>query len=300
MSAIGPMLAREGVPAVLAMQGNLSIATAQLFMASFFEELSVHGEVDRAVATARLKVMSRADWWLPVLFTRLDSARIWYPPGFGKQDDVIDPWQAIAANLESTSCTPILGPGMCDAYFGTRRELALQWGEMYRYPMSGEDTEDLPQVAQYLAVTRQPAFPRQEFYKHVYRRLMERFAAHVPPELAGLSSADLQERLSEVVSAVGKSLRAADASGADPHAVLASYRLPIYVTTDPSDLLVDALREQEGVKYPRVRLLRWNEEAAACDQSYVESTPAGVPAKPRASTPSWSSCSEISRSLALW
>ncbi|SDJ66676.1 CHAT domain-containing protein [Variovorax sp. OV700] len=279
MGAIGPMLASAGVPAVLAMQGKLSFDTAQKFMPIFFGELSEHGEVDRAASTARLEVMDRTDWWLPVLFTRLDSARIWYPPGFGSSDDGADPWQAIISNLGTASCTPILGPGMCDPYFGTRRELAVQWGEMYRYPMSGKDTEDLPQVAQYLAVTRQPASPRQEFYKHVYKRLLDRFPEHVPAELTELSPADLQDRLSEVVSAVGISVRAADSEGTDPHTVLARYRLPVYVTTDPSDLLVDALREQ-GAKHPRVRLLRWNDASAACDQAYVDNTPVDAPAKP--------------------
>ncbi|ROZ63407.1 CHAT domain-containing protein [Ramlibacter sp. WS9] len=266
LTALGPLLAKEGVPAVLAMQGNLTMQTASRFMPKFFAELANHGEVDRAAAAARAAVLDRPDWWMPVVFTRLDSARIWYRPGFGKSDDGIDPWASIVGNLNARECTPVLGPSMAEALFGSRRELAALWGEMYRYPMSGNQIEDLPQVAQYLAVMRQGAFPRREFYLHVYRGLLERHADLVPEEFKSLKEHEVLSRLGEMVSQVGARLRAADAS--EPHAVLASFKLPVYVTTDPSDLLVDALREQ-GAR-PRVRLLRWNKFAEKKDDEYVE------------------------------
>lgn len=74
------MLAKEGVPAVLAMQGKLSMSAATQFIPEFFRQLAEHGEVDRATASARAKIMDSPDWWIPVVFTRLNNARIWYPP----------------------------------------------------------------------------------------------------------------------------------------------------------------------------------------------------------------------------
>lgn len=281
LTALGPMLAREGVPAVLAMQGKLSMATAGVFMPEFFKQLSDHGEVDRAAAAARVRVMNGPDWWMPVVFTRLDSARIWYPPGFGEAEDGIDPWATVVGNLKAGACTPILGPAMNETLFGARRELASLWGETYRYPMSGRDIDDLPQVAQYLAVTRQGAFPRREFYKHVYRRILDKYSVDVPVALRNLDEPELLEQLGALVSEVGRKLRARDP--ADPHTVLASYRLPVYVTTDPSDLLVDALREQGAA--PRVRLLRWNTAAEHCDDQYAANAPAGVSSKPTREQP---------------
>ncbi len=279
LSAVGPMLAQVGVPAVVAMQGKLSMATAQGFMQVFFRELSDHGEVDRAVSAARTSVMNQPDWWLPVLFTRLDSARIWYPPGFGKVVDGHDPWRGLIDNLKAERSTPILGPGMCESYFGTRRETAALWKETYRYPMNGADTEDLPRVAQYMAATRYRAFPRDEYMKYLYRRIVDKHSAHLPPELAALSPAQMTERLVEVISAVGQALRQGPGGDDDPYAVMASYRLPVYVTTDPSDLLVDALAERAGVR-PRVRLLRWNDASSRRDQEYVDATPKDAPTKP--------------------
>lgn len=279
LSAVGPLLAQVGVPAVLAMQGKLSMATAQAFMQAFFRELSDHGEVDRAASVARTTVMSRPDWWLPVLFTRLDSARIWYPPGFGKLDDGTDPWRGLIGNLKAARSTPILGPGMCESYFGTRREIAALWNETYRYPMSGADTEDLPRVTQYMAATRYPAFPRDEYLMYVYRRIVDKHGAHLPPELAALPEAQIAERLAEVVSVVGRALRQGPGGDEDPYAVMASYRLPVYITTDPSDLLVDALAEHAGVR-PRVRVLRWNDASAERDRDCLEAAPKNAPKKP--------------------
>lgn len=281
MTALGPMLAQEGVPAVLAMQGNLSFDTARQFMPTFFRQLAEHGEVDRATAAARNRVMNNPDWWMPVVFTRLDSARIWYPPGFGAAPDALDPWASIIGNLTAASCTPILGPTMNETLFGSRADLASLWREIYRYPMNDRDSQDLPRVAQYLATTREGVFPRREFYKAVYRRILEKYLNDVPQDMRDLDNAGVIEKLSALISLVGMAIRKRDAD--DPHAVLASYRLPLYITTDPSDLLVDALREK-GVA-PRVRLMRWNEAAARCDDDYLGATADGGPAKPTRDRP---------------
>jgi hypothetical protein len=279
LSAVGPLLAQVGVPAVLAMQGKLSIETAKTFMQAFFRELADHGEVDRAASAARTTVMDRPDWWLPVLFTRLDSARIWYPPGFGRLDDGTDPWRGLIENLRTKRSTPILGPGMCEAYFGTRREIAALWNETYRYPMGGPETEELPRIAQYMAATRYPAFPRDEYLNYVYRRIVDKHGPDLPAELATLPAGQMADRLSEVISVLGRVLRKRPDGAEDPYAVAASYRLPVYITTDPSDLLVDALTECQGVK-PRVRVLRWNAASARRDDDCVQATPADAPSKP--------------------
>lgn len=96
LAALGPLLARAGVPAVLAMQGQVSTATVAQLMPVFLSELLRDGLVDRALALARLEVRERDDWWLPVLYSRLRTGRI-YSPG---QD--ADPggngWEELQAN----------------------------------------------------------------------------------------------------------------------------------------------------------------------------------------------------------
>lgn len=275
MTALGPMLAEQGVPAVLAMQGNLSVDSASLFMPAFFAELLKHGEVDKAVSAARMKLLLRHDWWMPAVFTRLNNARIWYPPGFRGITEGDDPWSTIEQNLSLFKCTPIIGPAVGEAVFGSRKELASHWGEIHRYPMAGNDIEDLPQVAQYLSVVRQGVFPRRDFYQYVYNRLAERYASVIPGFPAGLSPAQAIKDLDSVISLVGAHLRASNP--AEPHAVLASYKQPLYLTTDPSNLLADALRAK-GVQ-PQVRVLRWNEAARRCDERYL-SPQANNPVEP--------------------
>lgn len=60
-SALAPLLADAGVPAVLAMQGKITMATARSFMPRFFRELRVDGQIDRAVAVARGAVRAHRD-----------------------------------------------------------------------------------------------------------------------------------------------------------------------------------------------------------------------------------------------
>src|SRR5262249_44145446 len=69
--ALGPRLAEAGIPAVIAMQGTISIHTTGQFMAAFFTELQRDGQIDRAIGVARRMVRQEPDWWMPVLFMRL-------------------------------------------------------------------------------------------------------------------------------------------------------------------------------------------------------------------------------------
>ncbi len=77
LSAIGPRLAEAGVPAVLAMQGKISIPTAGKFAPVFFQELADEGVLDRAAGAARNAVRDQPDFWMPALFTRLKNNLIY-------------------------------------------------------------------------------------------------------------------------------------------------------------------------------------------------------------------------------
>jgi CHAT domain/KAP family P-loop domain len=78
MAALGPDLAEAGIAAVVAMQANITTRTLATFMPRFFTELKREGVVDLAMARARAAVADRPDWWVPVLFMRLRTGRIWY------------------------------------------------------------------------------------------------------------------------------------------------------------------------------------------------------------------------------
>lgn len=77
LQALGPRLAEAGVPAVIAMQGSVSMDTVARFMPVFFSELQKEGGIDRAASVARGMVREAHDFWMPALFMRLKSGRIW-------------------------------------------------------------------------------------------------------------------------------------------------------------------------------------------------------------------------------
>ena len=82
LGALGPLLAEAGVPAVIAMQGNVKMTTIEKFMPCFFEELAKDGQVDRAMGRARgfAREMDCMDYWMPILFMRLSDGLIWTDP----------------------------------------------------------------------------------------------------------------------------------------------------------------------------------------------------------------------------
>lgn len=75
--SLGPRLSARGIPAVLAMQGDISMKTSTTFMEEFFRELRRSGQIDQACATARSAVRQATDAWMPVLFLRSENGRLW-------------------------------------------------------------------------------------------------------------------------------------------------------------------------------------------------------------------------------
>jgi hypothetical protein len=256
LAGLGPRLAEAGVPAVIAMQGNLTMKTAAAFMPAFFRELRRDGQVDRAMAVARGVVRARPDWWMLVLFMRLRSGRIGYNPGFGDEKGRLRKWNALMSSIQAGRCTPIIGPDASEWLLGSRREIAARWAANFGYPMDPNSNESLPQVAQYLAVDQSDAFVRGELGKQLHNEALQRYGGWLPP------GAD-RATLDELVTAIG-SLEQSQA-GMGIFRTLARLPLPIFITTHPANLLTDALREVElevsGVrkkKEPVVELCRWN------------------------------------------
>jgi hypothetical protein len=91
LGSLGPRLIEIGVPAVLAMQDLVTVETVGEFMPVFFEELQQHGHIDRAMAVARRAVLHQYDWWVPVLFTRLESGQLFADEPEGGADESSTP-----------------------------------------------------------------------------------------------------------------------------------------------------------------------------------------------------------------
>ncbi|MCP4663409.1 MAG: CHAT domain-containing protein [bacterium] len=249
LAALGPRLAEAGIPAVLAMQGSVSMQTVAEFMPVFFLELQQDGQIDRAMAVARGAVRERPDYWMPVLFMRLRSGRIWYVPGFGDDRRGFEKWPALWGTIEDGCCTPILGPGLTESLLGSSRDVARRWAEEHHFPMAPQAREDLAHVAQYLAVAQAPRFPRAELKKYLRNEILERYEGGVPDELRDAP-------LNLLIEEVGARRRESDP--AEPHKVLADLPFETYLTTNPDGLLESALAE--AGKDPQTELCRWHSD----------------------------------------
>lgn len=250
LAALGPRLAQAGIPAVLAMQGSISLQTIAEFMPVFFTELQRDGQVDRAMAAARAAIRQRPDYWMPTLFMRLKSGRIWYVPGFGEERKDFEKWPALIRSIRRGQCTPILGPGLYESLIGSDRDIARRWAETYHYPMAAHERESLPQVSQYLAINQDRSFPYDELNDYLVGEIQQRYQGQLPPNLK-----QGRPPLDELMKAVG--IKMGEQSAWEPYSALAGLPFPIYITTNPSSLLETAL-EKAG-KNPQVVLCPWNE-----------------------------------------
>jgi len=259
LSALGPRLAEVGIPAVLAMQGNIRMETITKFMPVFFHELQKDGRLDRALNVARGQVRDQPDWWMPVLFMRLKSGRLWYTPGENMDGRAYDQWPALIRVIQKARCTPVLGPGLVEPMMGSLRDIARHWAEKFKFPMAPHERESFTQVAQFLSVS-QPAqgfvFDELEDYLRGYLRTTHQ--RDLPAALReGKASLD------ELVNAIGAAQR--NQKPLDAHRVLAQLPLPIYITANADELLEEALRG-EG-RNPQSVICPWNEE--------IDATPIG-------------------------
>lgn len=255
LAALGPRLAEAGVPAVLAMLGNISMDTIAQFMPVFFRELNCDWSIDRAVAVARGQVRQNPDHWMPALFMRLRSGRLWYAPGFsgsGEQDD-FEKWDSLISSIQEGTCTPILGPGLAEALVGSNRDLALRWAEKYGYPFSPDDRDDLPRVAQYLVTRQDPAFLERAFREALRGELLSRHGDWLPGELQAQSSWPSTKLLDALRLAAEEYWRQ-EANQA--FQLLARLPLPIYITANQTDLMFQALTN--AGKNPVSRICPWN------------------------------------------
>jgi hypothetical protein len=255
-AALGPLLIEAGVPAVVAMQGNVSMATVEAFMPRFFHVLQDDGQIDAAMAAARAAVRERPDAWGPVLFMRLESGRLWSGSGDRVQRAGFDQWHTTAQKIALGMCTPIIGPGLLEPLLGSTRGIARRWAEKHDFPLAPDGRDDLAQVAQYLAVNQDQSYPRLELGVHLRQELLRRYGEELGEDWRNAPP-------SRLIPEIGARRWKSDPG--EPHHVLAELPCKVYLTASPFDLLKRAL-EAVG-KEPRVAHLRWNAERDGLPES---------------------------------
>lgn len=239
-ASFAPMLANAGVSAVIAMQAQISMETVRLAMPVFFRELMKDGQIDRAMAAARGAVRNRRDHWMPALFLRLKSGRLWYEPRLSGAEGTLSQWKALCQCVHEGRFLPILGPDLDEGLFGGRRELAIRLAKKYAYPNADHECTDLAKVAQFLSIEKDRAFAHKAVQTELVDLLVERRHADAVTELPKLLDGVVERR---------------GALESDPYRVLARLPAPVYITASPETLLFKTVKA--AGKSPEALFCRW-------------------------------------------
>lgn len=264
-------LADAGVPAIIAMQGKISMATVQAMMPALFSELLRDGHIDRALAVARGKVREHDDAWMPALFTRLLGGRLWYTPGF-RGDTVTEVWRHLLKPVANGKVVPIIGPRLLEKAYGASHETAMRLAGANHYPFGVHQWDDLPRVTEYMSVKESRYNVVRAYQDQILADLLDQHEGWLPPQ--EIPPAVKKPKLGKLLALVGDHLRD---SAADPHRILAELPAAVYVTTNFDPLLERALRAND--RKPQQVLTRWRYRKAP-----LEADEAAI-AKPTAKEP---------------
>ena len=69
-------------------------------------------------------------------------------------------WLNFLKLIRKGKCTPFIGAGACAGVLPLAREIANNWATTYNYPL--KDSDDLPRVAQFVAIEQYDMLPKEE------------------------------------------------------------------------------------------------------------------------------------------
>jgi hypothetical protein len=198
------------------------------------------------MAAGRAKVRERHDHRAPTLFLRLKGGCLWYVPGFavGGGGLQAEQWDSLIDYIREGQCTPILGFGLLEPFVGESRAIARAWAEANNFPMVPSRREALPQVAQCLAVMTGDDYPQRALRNEIDGQFRARFKlGELPPKTP------LEDVFREAARRAPEAMRSFE--------ILAGLPLPMYLTTTPDSLLLDALKSAPS-KNPEREYAQWN------------------------------------------
>ncbi len=260
LSTLGPQLVDAGIPAVIAMQGKVKIATVEVFMPAFLGELAKEsGQIDRAVGVARERAASAGcnDYWMPVLFLRLKSGRLWYIPGFQSPDGDFSQMESICRFVRAGECVPIVGPGVGEHIFDSPRKLAATLARQEHFPLHSYQQTDIAKVTQFILTQHSPEHARSLVVGKMIESLQDNAKRILGEEANG---DDLLDRV----------VRTCSADENDPMTIVASLNAKVFVNASSDSTLEKFL--QQAKKDPVPLLVDWRDEREKFRQFYPETT----------------------------
>jgi hypothetical protein len=252
-AGLAPQLVAAGVPAVLAMQDRVSVETAQQFATVFYHRLLTHGLVDLASNEARSAILTAEmpGSGIPVLFSRLRGSRLLAQPGRISSSNADLFWPFLLQNIDRGHCTPFLGPGLAAGLLPGRETVAEMLADKYGYPLP--DRQRLVRVAQYMALI-DPETLRSDYVRLLQRSLFRYLDVAPSPEEKRLLR---DASFTETAEILQWGERVLNVREGEIHHLLADLELPLYVTTNFDNFMVEALRYHRPEVNPRRIGPRW-------------------------------------------
>jgi hypothetical protein len=264
---LAPQIVAAGVPAVLAMQDLVPVDTARQFSATFYQEMMTHGMVDLASNEARSAVLTAGlpGATIPVLFSRLRSSQLLGTRGRVSSTKKDMFWPFLMENIDRGHVTAFLGPRTNLGLLPPSGAVAQKLADKYGYPLP--DHKNLVRVAKYIQLT-DPGLLQDDYVRFLQRSLF-RFL-----DVAPTKEQKRQFRaatLSETVEGLGWAERVLDIDEGAMHHQLADLGLPLYVTTNVDNFMVEALK-YKGLS-PRQVGPRWEQIEAGTPQFVLDPDP---------------------------
>jgi CHAT domain/SIR2-like domain len=250
LASLGPRLIGAGVPSVIALQGDLRVDTAQKFFSKFFTSLGKDGVIDQAMAQARSEVSGSPDFYVPVLFHRLKSGRLWYAShDVSVSGDGIK-WSTLLKHIHAGDGMALIGSGLLEPYVGPQVEIARRLA--HKYNMTEQDcrADDLTWVAQYISAITSPVIFERDLRSEYVGQLLREYGGVIPSLLDGqtrdslLNNDQIHKQLPMMLNKVHE--YRCKRYLLEPYRALASVPFKAYLTTN-----ADSLLEKELIRSKR-------------------------------------------------
>jgi hypothetical protein len=181
-------------------------------------------------------------------------------------------WKTFIRRIKGGKCTPIISYLVTSHHFSDTEAVVKAWADEVKYPLA--DRHNLVRVAQYASLIGRDALAAKEGYlDFLKQRLLAKAREDQPPDqsafLDTLEDELLDLNFSDVASRLGYPHYENELD--NPLRVLAELPLPIYLTTNFTTYMEDALKA--AGKEPRSEICYWQDELAGDVPSIFEENP---------------------------
>jgi hypothetical protein len=182
-------------------------------------------------------------------------------------------WKTIIRRIKGGKCTPVISYQISGHHFFDHEDVIRAWADEVGYPLA--DRNNLARVAQYASlISRDALSAKEEYLDFLKQRLLQKAKDQLQPDqtiffLSTLENELLDLTFSEVAARMGYPHY--DNELDNPLRILAELPLPIYLTSNFSTFMEDALKA--AGKEPYTEVCYWYDDLRDDAPSIFEEDP---------------------------